>query len=195
MDGYELCETLKKDINTSHLPVILLTAKASQDSLLQGLETGADDYITKPFNTKILLTRIQNLIDLRRQLQEKIQRQMLLQPDEIKVSSIDQRFLKKLHEIIEANLDDTDLNVEALSEKMDISRVTLNKKILALTGETATEFIRSYRLKRAVQLLEKNFGTILDVALEVGFSSPAYFTKCFKEKFHQLPSAFLSRES
>lgn len=194
VDGYELCRTLKENFKTSHIPIILLTAKASERSIVEGLETGADDYITKPFNTTILTTRIKNLIDLRRQLQEKIQRQMLLQPVEIKVSSIDRKFLDKLLEIIEANLDDPDLNVEALSEKMDISRVTLNKKIHALTGEKANEFIRSYRLKRAMQLLKENFGTVLDVAMEVGFSSPSYFSKCFKEKFHQLPSAFLSKE-
>jgi signal transduction histidine kinase/DNA-binding response OmpR family regulator/ligand-binding sensor domain-containing protein len=195
VDGYEFCQKLKKDIKTSHIPIILLTAKASEESKVQGLEIGADDYITKPFNTKILLTRIKNLIDLRRQLQEKFQRQMVLQPEEIKITSIDQRFIKKLLEIIETNIDDPDLNVEALSEKMEISRVTLNKKILALTGETATEFIRSYRLKRAMQLLKENFGTVLDVAMAVGFSSSAYFTKCFREKFHQLPSAFLQRDS
>ncbi len=193
VDGYELCRTLKTDFKTSHIPIILLTAKASQGSQIQGLETGADDYITKPFNTRLLLSRIKNLIDLRRQLQEKIQRQMLLQPEEIKISSIDQRFLKQLHKIIEKELSDPDLNVEALSEKMDISRVTLNKKILALSGETATDFIRSYRLKRAVRLLEANFGTVTDVAFEVGFSSSAYFTRCFREKFHRLPSVYLGK--
>jgi signal transduction histidine kinase/DNA-binding response OmpR family regulator len=195
VDGYELCQKLKKDIKTSHIPIILLTAKASEESKVQGLEIGADDYITKPFNTKILRTRIKNLIDLRRQLQEKFQRQMVLQPEEIKITSIDQRFIKKMLQIIETNIGDPDLNVEALSEKMDISRVTLNKKIMALTGETATGFIRSYRLKRAMQLLKENFGTVLDVAMEVGFSSSAYFTKCFREKFHQLPSTFLGIDS
>jgi DNA-binding response OmpR family regulator len=187
-DGIELCQTLKTDINTSHIPIILLTAKASESSMIEGLEAGADDYITKPFNTKMLLSRIKNLVDLRTQLQEKIQRQMMLQPVEIKVSSFDQRFIQQLQEIIEKHISDETLNVETLSEKMGISRVTLNKKIHALTGETAVDYIRSFRLKRAMQLLKKNFGSILDVALEVGFSSSAYFTKCFKEKFHQLPS-------
>jgi DNA-binding response OmpR family regulator/two-component sensor histidine kinase len=195
VDGYELCETLKKDFKTSHTPVILLTAKASESSVVQGLETGADDYITKPFSTKILLTRIKNLIDLRRQLQEKIQRQMLLQPEEIKVSSIDQKFLKKLQDIIEKNLSDPDLNVEALSEKMEISRVTLNKKIHALSGEKANEFIRSYRLKRAVQLLKQNFGSVTEVAFAVGFSDHSYFTRCFREKFHQLPSVLAAEDT
>ena len=191
MDGYELCRDLKTQFKTSHIPVILLTAKASESSKVAGFETGADDYIIKPFNMKLLLTRIKNLIDLRRQLQEKIQKQLRLQPDEIKISSIDQRFINQLQEIIEKHISDEDLNVESLSEKMDISRVTLNKKIQALTGETAVEFIRSYRLKRAMQLLKENFGTVLDVALEVGFSNPSYFARCFKEKFHQLPSEFI----
>ncbi len=188
MDGYELCQNLKTQFKTSHIPVILLTAKASESSKVHGLETGADDYIIKPFNMKILVTRIKNLIDLRVQLQEKFQRQMLMQPVEIEVSSIDQKFLQQLQKIIEKHISDEDLNVESLSEKMDISRVTLNKKIQALTGETAVEFIRFYRLKRAMQLLKENFGTVLDVALEVGFSNPSYFAGCFKEKFHQLPS-------
>ncbi len=194
-DGYELCQKLKTDIETSHIPVILLTAKASEESMIQGLKTGADDYITKPFNERVLLNRIKNLIDLRRQLQEKFQRQMVLLPAEIEISSMDQRFLEKLQALLEKEISDSGLNVEALSRKMGISRVTLNKKILALTGETATEFIRTFRLKRAVQLLEQNFGTILDVALEVGFESPSYFARCFKEKFQQSPSAFLSKQS
>jgi signal transduction histidine kinase/DNA-binding response OmpR family regulator len=191
IDGYELCRTIKNDLRTSHIPVIFLTAKASDESRLQGLETRADDYITKPFNNRILLSRIKNLIDLRRQLQEKFQRHMRLEPAEIDVSSIDQKFLEKLHGVIEECLSDFELNVESLSEKMEISRVTLNKKILALTGETANEFIRSYRLKRAVQLLEKRAGNITDIAMEVGFSSSAYFTKCFKEKFNRLPSEYI----
>jgi CheY-like chemotaxis protein len=194
-DGYELCRVLKKDIKTSHIPIIILTAKASDTSIVQGLETGADDYITKPFNTKILGTRIKNLIDLRSQLQEKFQRQMMLQPTEISVSSMDQKFLKELQNIIEKNLSDPDFNVEAFSNKLDITRVTLNKKLQALTGQSPTELIRSYRLKRAAQLLKDNFGNITDVAFEVGFSSTAYFTKCFKEKFHRLPSEYQDAET
>jgi signal transduction histidine kinase/DNA-binding response OmpR family regulator/ligand-binding sensor domain-containing protein len=194
-DGIELCQKLKNDINTSHIPIILLTAKASESSVIQGLEAGADDYITKPFNVKMLAARIKNLIQLRHQLQEKIQNQLRLQPEEIKISSIDQRFINQLQNTIEKNLSDFDLNVETMSEKMDISRVTLNKKIYAITGLTATEFIRSYRLQRAMQLLKVNFGSVLDVALEVGFSNPSYFAKCFKEEFHQLPSEFMASEN
>ncbi|UCH97157.1 MAG: response regulator, partial [Candidatus Aminicenantes bacterium] len=190
VDGYELCRVLKTEVKTSHIPIILLTAKASQQSVIEGLETGADDYITKPFNTKILTTRIKNLIGLRLQLQQKIQKQMLLQPDEISVSSMDQQFIKELQQMIEKNLSDPEFNVEVLSKKLYMNRATLYRKVMALTGESPTQFIRSYRLKRAAQLLRAKFGNVSEVSLEVGFSNMAYFAKCFKEKFHQLPSSY-----
>ncbi|NIM14951.1 MAG: response regulator [Candidatus Aminicenantes bacterium] len=193
-DGYELCRNLKNDIEICHIPVILLTAKASEEDVLQGLETGADDYITKPFNTMLLMARIKNLIDLRRQLQLKLNREMTRQPVEISVSPMDNEFIKDLQEVIEKNLGDPDFNVEELCKKLYMSRPTVYRKIQALTGESPTDFIRSYRLKRAAQLLESGFGSITEVAFEVGFSSRAYFTKCFKEKFHQLPSSFLEAE-
>ncbi len=195
IDGYELCNTLKKEIETSHIPIILLTAKASEENIIQGLETGADDYITKPFNTKILCTRIKNLIELRRQLQMKIQRQKDFLPDEIAVSSMDETFLNEFQEIVEKNLSDPDFNILQLSKKLYMGRTSLFRKIEALTGQTPNQFIQAYRLQRAAQLLKANFGNITQVAFKVGFSSSAYFTKCFKEKFHQLPSTFLASES
>jgi CheY-like chemotaxis protein/AraC-like DNA-binding protein len=190
VDGYELCRTIKKDINTSHIPVILLTAKASEESIVQGLGIGADDYITKPFNTKMLLNRIKNLIDLRRQLQLKIQRKNMLLPSEISVSSPDEQFLKEFQDIIEKNLSDPQFNVDALSKKLYMGRSTLFRKVQALTGETPNQFILSYRLERGAQLLRKKFGNVTEVAFEVGFSSTPYFSKLFKEKFHQTPSEF-----
>ncbi|MCP4158002.1 MAG: response regulator [bacterium] len=190
MDGYELCETLKKDIITSHIPVVLLTARASEESILHGLETGADDYITKPFNTKILCARIKNLIDLRSQLQLSINREMLLKPSQIKVSDIDHDFLKDLQAVIGKNISDPEFNVEELSKRLYMSRTSVYRKIQALSGETPTNFIRLCRLKKAAQLLNKQFGSVTEVAFEVGFTSRAYFTKCFKEKFHRLPSEY-----
>jgi signal transduction histidine kinase/DNA-binding response OmpR family regulator len=195
VDGFALCQVLKTDIKTSHIPVILLTAKASEESIITGLETGADDYITKPFNTKILLTRIKNLIDLRRQLQEKIQREMVLQPTEMAVSSMDQQFMQELKKAVEKKMTDEEFGVDELAKSLYMSRATLNRKIRALTGESTNRFIQSYRLKRAAQLLKTNFGNVTEVAFEVGFSNSAYFTKCFKEKFHQLPHTFQSSES
>jgi len=194
-DGYELCNVLKKDVKTSHIPIVLLTAKASEESIIEGLETGADDYITKPFNTKILLTRIKNLIDLRRGLQEKIQREMVLQPSEIAVSSVDQEFMKELKEAIEKNMSEEEFGVDELAKVLFMSRATLNRKIRAITGESTNRFIQSYRLKRAAQLLKANFGNVTEVSFEVGFSSSTYFTKCFREKFHQLPHAYQAAEA
>jgi signal transduction histidine kinase/ligand-binding sensor domain-containing protein/DNA-binding response OmpR family regulator len=193
-DGYELCRTLKTNIRTSHIPVILLTAKASEESIVQGLETGADDYITKPFSTQILLARIKNLIDLRRQLHSNIDREMTLQPAKMSVSTIDKEFMKELQDVINKNLADEDFNVEQLARKLYMDRSTIYRKVLALTGEAPTDFIRSCRLKRGAELLKSNFGTVLEVALEVGFSSANYFTKCFKKKFHRLPSNYQASE-
>lgn len=190
LDGYQLCGQLKNNVKTSHIPVILLTAKASEENILQGLETRADDYITKPFSTKILCARIRNLIDLRRHMQLTMQRDMALQPAEIPVSSIDQTFIKELHRVIEKNISDTLFSVEQLGKDLYMSRASLYRKIHALTGESPGEFIKSYRLKRGAQLLKANFGNVTEVAFEVGFSSRAYFTKCFKEKFHQLPRVY-----
>jgi len=189
-DGYQLCDVLKKDVKTCHIPIILLTAKASEDSVVEGLESGADDYVTKPFNIKILLARIKNLIDLRRRLQETIQREMMLQPIEIAVSSIDREFMKELKKTIEKNLSDMEFGVDELAKSLYMSRTTLNRKVRALTGESTNQFIQSYRLKRAAQLLKANFGNVTEVAFEVGFSSSNYFTRCFKEKFHQLPHSY-----
>jgi signal transduction histidine kinase/DNA-binding response OmpR family regulator len=194
-DGYELCRTLKEDIKTSHIPIILLTAKASEESIVQGLETGADDYITKPFSTQILLARIKNLIELRRQLHSNINREMTLQPAKISVSTIDKEFMKELQDVINKNLSDEDFNVEQLAKKLCMDRSTIYRKVLALTGEAPTDFIRSCRLRRGAELLKSNFGTVLEVALEVGFSSANYFTKCFKKKFHRLPSNYQASES
>ena len=195
MDGFEFCEKLKKDINTSHIPIILLTAKAGDEYILQGLEIGADDYVIKPFNVEILLTRVKNLIELRKQIQQKYQKQLLLQPSEIKVTSVEDEFMKKLHELIEDNLDNPEFNIETLTEKFFMSRTSLFRKIKAVTGESPVQFLRSYRLKRAAQLIKAKSGTITEIAFSVGFNNSAYFTKCFKEQFNQLPSEYLSVES
>jgi DNA-binding response OmpR family regulator len=189
-DGFELTWELKKDVRTSHIPIILLTAKASEKSIVRGLETGADDYVTKPFNTKILLIRIKNLIELRRQLQLRIQRQKMLLPAEISVSSVDDAFLKEFQDIIEKNLSDPEFNIDMLYKKLYMGRSTLYRKVEALTGETPNQFILSYRLERAAQLLKSNYGNVTEVAMAAGFSNPQYFSQCFKEKFHQSPSSF-----
>ncbi|MGE5343748.1 MAG: two-component regulator propeller domain-containing protein [Candidatus Omnitrophota bacterium] len=190
-DGYELCRTLKKDIKTSHIPIILLTAKASEENVVQGLDIGADDYVTKPFSIKILMARVRNLIESRRRMQLTIHREMALNPVDISVSGIDKTFLKELKDVINNNLSDPEFNVEGLAKKLSMDRSTVYRKVLALTGEVPTELIKTCRLKRAADVLKTgNYGTILDVALAVGFSSANYFTRCFKQKFDCLPSIY-----
>ena len=127
INGFELCRILKQDVATSHIPIILLTARTLEEDVLQGLKCGADDYITKPFNTKILMARVKNLVDLRRQLQEKYRREMLLQPAEIQVTSVDREFMKDLQKAVEANLPDPEFTIDRLADLLYISRATLNR--------------------------------------------------------------------
>ncbi|MCP4220041.1 MAG: response regulator [bacterium] len=195
VNGYELCRQLKSNRDTSHIPIILLTAKAAEANILEGLETGADDYVTKPFNTGILCARIKNLIEIRSRLRQNIDRAMPLQPVEMPVSDIDKEFLDDLLAVIDANISDPEFNVDQLSAKLYMGRTTLYRKIHALSGETAKEFLRSHRLKRAAELLQKKSGSVLEVSFQVGFSSSSYFAKCFKEKFHQLPSRYNKHSS
>jgi signal transduction histidine kinase/AraC-like DNA-binding protein len=192
IDGYQLCRQLKSNRKTSHIPIILLTARASENSVVQGLETGADDYITKPFNSKILCARIDNLIEIRRRLQLKRRGIVTVGPPELDVSSMDEEFFKELVEIIDKNVSDPEFNVELLKNMLCIGRTTLYRKVTALTGLSPNKFIRSYRLKRAAKLLEANYGNVSKVAMEVGFTNMAYFSQCFKEEFNQSPSAYLS---
>lgn len=188
-DGYEVCRELKKNVSTSHIPIILLTARTAE-KIIQGLETGADDYITKPFHAGILRTKIKNLIAVRHQLQENFKQEMAQKPVKIEVSSVDQRFIMELRGIVEANYANPEFNVEELGKTLAMSGATLYRKVLALTGYSPTDYLRSYRLNRAVQLLEGRFGNITKIALAVGFASSAYFSKCFKEKFLCSPSEY-----
>jgi AraC-like DNA-binding protein len=134
-------------------------------------------------------------VDLRRQLQEKYKREMMLQPAEIQVSSVDREFMKDLQKAMEANLSDPEFTIDRLAGLLYVSRTTLNRKIRALTGESANRYIQIYRLKRGAQLLKANFGNVTQVAFEVGFSSSPYFAKCFKEIFHQPPQSYQAAES
>jgi signal transduction histidine kinase/DNA-binding response OmpR family regulator len=190
VDGYQLCRELKQDIKTSHVPIILLSVKYTETEITRGLETGADDYITKPFNMEILLTRVKNLINLRRQLQQRIQWETVMHSSELGLSSLDNTLLKKIQKTIDKNLSDPDFGLEELADALYMSRSSLNRKVKTLTGQSPNKFIQSYRLKRSLDLLKANAGNVTEVAFQVGFSSSAYFTKCFKEKFKRLPSEF-----
>ncbi len=195
MDGYELCEKLKTNKNTNHIPIILLTAKASRENKLEGLEIGADDYLIKPFDGKELGIRIKNLITIREQLQNKYQQEIWLKPKEVKVSSVHQKFLEDLKEIIEDNIDDDTFSVEILGHKIGMSRSQLHRKLKALTDQPPTTFIRNYRLRRAADLLQQEAGNVTEIAYQVGFSSQTYFTTCFQELFKCSPSEYKSQLS
>jgi DNA-binding response OmpR family regulator len=190
MNGIELSKKIRNNSQTSHIPVILLTAMASEEQQLEGFASGVNDYITKPFNFEILVSRIKNLLAQRRQMRKEFQKQLEVNPSLIAVKSIDEKFMKEAMEIVEKNISNSDFSVEELSRDLFMSRVALYKKLLALTGKTPIEFIRTIRLKRAAQLLEKSQLTISEVAYEVGFNNPKYFSRYFKEEFNALPSAY-----
>lgn len=190
MDGYELCSKLKSDNHTNHIPVIILTAKASRENKLTGLEIGADDYLVKPFDQEELEVRIRNLIAIRSQLQKKFQQEVWLKPKEIKVSSVHQQFLEQLKEIIEQHIDDSKFNVEDLGAGLAMSRSQVHRKLKALTDQSATTFIRNYRLHRAADLLKQESGTVTEIAYRVGFDSQTYFSTCFQKLFGCAPSAY-----
>lgn len=190
MDGFELCKKVKTDWKTSHIPVILLTAKATQQSKLEGLETGADDYITKPFDFEELSIRINNLIHQRKLLREKFSKEINANAESITTNSFDKEFVEKIIKIIETHLQDENFTSESLAEGLFVSRSQLNRKLNAIVGQGPGEFIRVYKLKRAAQMILQNKLSITQVALEVGFSSPAQFTRAFQKYFKCLPSEF-----
>ncbi|MCC6459560.1 MAG: response regulator, partial [Saprospiraceae bacterium] len=190
-DGYELCHVLKNMELTAHIPVILLTAKSGMDAKLKGLRIGADDYLTKPFHTEELLTRMGNLIELRRKLRFRYGQQPS-EPADPEVGEFlsppDKEFLRRLNDTLEQHLTDETLGVEEFAQKMFISRVQLHRKLKALTDQSPTEFIRDYRLDRAMEMLKKREGLVNEIAAMVGFSNEKYFSTVFKEKFGLSPS-------
>jgi signal transduction histidine kinase/DNA-binding response OmpR family regulator len=194
-DGFELCQKLKSDQRTSHIPVILLTAKADMDSKIEGLEYGADDYIAKPFEDKELQIRSNNLIEQRRQLRDHFRKELVFNPAKITVNSIDEQFLDKVNKHIEQHMDDMEYTVEKLSYDIGMSRQHLNRKLHSLTDHSARDFIRSMRLRRAAQLLQKRNDMITQIAYQVGFNNLSYFTKCFRKQFGQSPSQYTARYS
>ena len=191
MDGTELCGKLKTDEKTSHIPVVMLTGKSGMDDRLKGLETGADAYITKPFNIKELRLQVVKLIEQRQKLRERFARELHLEPKDIAVTSADEKFITRAMEIIEKNIDNSDFEVRQFEEEMFMSRMQLFRKIKALTNQTPGEFIRIIRLKRAASLIKQNFGNIAQITYEVGFNNPSYFAKCFKDLYGVLPSEYI----
>lgn len=195
-DGIVLCKRIKQDIRTSHIPVILLTAKSAEESKMTGLEAGADDYIGKPFNMDMLILKIQHLVEMKKRLQKQFMQssQTGIQLADIPISSMDEQLMRKAIAYIEEQIANPELSVERLSREMGMSRVNFYKKTLSITGKTPVELIRAIRMKRAAQLLEKSQMRINEVASEVGFNDIKLFRKYFKDEFGTLPSDYMKKE-
>ncbi len=190
MDGNELCAKVKNDIRTSHIPLVMLTAKTAEEHNIEGLANGADDYLTKPFNNKILRLKVEKMIEQGERRQEAFKNQIEPEPSQITITPLDEQLIKKAIDYVEQNIASPNLSVEDLSRNLGMSRVHLYKKLMTITGRPPIEFIRVIRLKRAAQLLADPAQNVADVAYAVGFNNPKYFTKYFKEEFGVLPSKY-----
>ncbi|WP_051398350.1 ATP-binding protein [Runella limosa] len=195
LDGFGLCERLKTDERTSHIPVVLLTAKATLTDRLEGLGLGADEYLQKPFNKDELVIRVKNLLQQRRLLREKFSLRLATLPNEPAVGNevsqqLDNQFIQRIRAVIDAHLSESNFDVDGLCKELGISRTNLHRKLKALTGTSATEFIRKIRLQRAAQLVQQNTLTVSEIAYQVGFESLSYFSKSFQEEFGMSPSEY-----
>ena len=190
MDGFRLCDKLKTDERTSHIPVILLTAKASSQDKIEGFGTGADDYLMKPFEPEEVKARIRNLIVQRKRIHEHFRKHGLFEIEEKKITPVDQKFLQNIVAHITEHMSDAAFGVELLAAEMTVSKSVLLRKIEALVGEPPSELIKRTRLNKAAQLIESKFGNISEIALEVGFNNPSYFAECFKKQFGCTPSQY-----
>lgn len=190
MNGIELCKRLKNNIHTSHIPIILLTARVSDEDKMTGYEAGADSYISKPFNFDILLTRIRKLIEQQEKRKETFHKSIEVSPSSITITSLDEKLVQKALYCVEKNMENPEYSVERLASDIGMTRMSLYRKLQSIIGQTPTEFIRSIRLKRAAQLLQDNQLSIIEITDMIGFNTPRYFAKCFKEAFGVLPSEY-----
>jgi signal transduction histidine kinase/CheY-like chemotaxis protein len=193
--GIELCTTLKSDVKTSHIPIILLTAKVGDENVLGGLKSGADDYIAKPFNAQTLSVKVENLIKLRKGLQEKYQKELVINPLNLVFKSEDEKFANTLQNILDKFLPDPEFSVDQFCSETCMSRTQLHRKLKALTGLSATAFIRSQRIKLAANMMLKPDVNISDICFATGFNDTSYFSKCFKEIQEITPSEYIKKYS
>jgi len=191
MDGIQLCNRLKTSVETSHIPVIMLTARAGIENKIEGLETGADDYLTKPFDAKELYARVKNLILQRQRLREHYSAgQQKLDPEKVTVTSLDKKFLEQVLALLEKHHTDANYGVPQMQQDLAMSKTQLHRKLKALTNESPGELLRNFRLKRAAQLLSQKTDTVTQIAYQVGFNNLSYFAKCFKEQYGVAPSSY-----
>ena len=191
MSGVEMCSKLKSNFDTSHIPIVLLTAQTAADYVVQGLLTGADDYIVKPFNTKVLVTRCNNLVNSRKLLQNKFAQQPDIDPHLIATNSIDQQLLEKATSIVEKNIDNAEFDINAFASEMWLSRTNLFNKLKGVTGQTPNDFIVNIRLKKSIYLIVNSHDlSIADIAVQVGFGSTSYYIKKFHKLFGVTPSQY-----
>jgi DNA-binding response OmpR family regulator len=190
----ELCRLVKENELTCHVPVIMLTAKDTSEDRVTGLETGADDYIAKPFRMQELKARVANLINQRRQLRERFSREIILQPSGVTVTSADEKFLNKAIAVIEERMKDETFSLDEFHREMNLSRSTMFRKLSALTGQSPTEFIRTIRLKRAAALLLQNFGNVSEVSYEVGIYNISWFNRSFKQLYGVSPGEYVKKK-
>ena len=188
MDGITLCKNVKQNIETSHIPVILLTAKSLEQDELEGLQMGASDYVTKPFSMEILRLRIKAQLERVGKAQRTFKEKAEVNPSEVTITTLDQRLLADCIAYVEQNIDNSNLSPEDLARGVYLSRTTLYKKLRSITGDTPVEFIRIIRLKRAKQLLEQDHFYVAEVAGKVGFNNPKTFARYFHEEFGVYPS-------
>lgn len=194
IDGIELCKTIKGSLFTSHIPVILLTAKSTESDEIDGLSVGADDYIKKPFSPDVLKARIKNIFVNRERLLENFRSRPDIQLEDILTNQEDQDFINKVNEIIAQNLTNSDLSVQFVISKLCVSRSLFFLKMKNISGLTFTDYVRIARLKRAVELMKRGERNFNEIAFQVGFSSSSYFCKCFKKQFNMTPSEYLKEK-
>ncbi len=195
VDGFELCKRVKNDERTSHIPVILLTALHSKENKLEGIASRADDYITKPFDLSVLQAKVESLLSIRKALRDKYAGTVILEPQSVILSSPEEKFLKRVLEVVENNISDSDLDIETFAGKVGVSRMQLYRKLHALTDMTVKEFIRSIRLKRAAQLLVQKKMNISEVAYEVGFKDLSHFRKCFRKEYGMSAKEYIAKNT
>ncbi len=195
MDGLELTQRIKEDESTCHIPVILLTARIADQEQIDGLEQGADDYITKPFNADILRIKVKKLIESRKQMKTSFNKRIILEPTEINIETHEEEFLKSAMQIVEEEMANPEFSAVALAERLHMSQPTLYRRIKTMTGQNIVDFIKSIRIKRAAQLIQTNQFSMTQISEMVGFNDPSYFRRCFSKQFGVNPSQYKTNQT